>query len=77
MSKARDLINAHLYPVLATFTVVYGTIQLAPIAKQARDMNACVQRGIEANDHFRDTSSHRAISVAACNGMGQVKWFFD
>ena len=32
MSKARDLINAHLYPVLATFAVVYGAIQIAPIA---------------------------------------------
>jgi hypothetical protein len=35
MSKARDLINAHLYPLLATittFAVVYGVIQIAPIA---------------------------------------------
>ena len=27
MNKARDLINAHLYPVLATFAVVYGAIR--------------------------------------------------
>lgn len=43
MSKARVLINAHLYPVLATFAVVYGAIQIAPIAQQARDINACVE----------------------------------
>ena len=42
MSKARDLINAHLYPVLATFAVIYGAIQIAPIAQQARHFNACV-----------------------------------
>ena len=34
MSKVRDLINAHLYPVLATFAVVYGAIQIAQIANQ-------------------------------------------
>ena len=42
MSKARDLINAHLYPVLATFAVIYGAIQIAPIAQQARYFNSCV-----------------------------------
>ena len=42
MSKARDLINAHLYPVLATFAVLYGSIQIAPIAQQARTWNMCV-----------------------------------
>tara|TARA_B100000674_G_scaffold497573_1_gene531847 strand:+ start:831 stop:1220 length:390 start_codon:yes stop_codon:yes gene_type:complete len=42
MSKARDLINAHLYPVLATFAVIYGAIQIAPIAQQARTFNACM-----------------------------------
>ena len=36
MSKARDLINTHLYTVLATFAVVYGAIQIAPIANQAK-----------------------------------------
>ena len=44
MSKARDLINAYLYPVLATFAVIYGAIQIAPIAQQARSYNACVQQ---------------------------------
>ena len=39
MFKVRDLINAHLYPVLATFAVVYGAIQIAPVANQARQYN--------------------------------------
>ena len=43
MSKTRDLINAHLYPVLATFAVIYGAIQIAPIAQQARYFNRCVE----------------------------------
>jgi len=43
MSKARDLINAHLYPVLATFAVIYGAIQIAPIAQQARDIEMCAK----------------------------------
>ena len=42
MSKTRDLINAHLYPVLATFTVIYGSIQIAPIAQQAPYFTRCV-----------------------------------
>ena len=42
MSKARELINAHLFPVLATFAVIYGAIQIAPIAQQARTWNSCV-----------------------------------
>jgi hypothetical protein len=44
MSKARDLINTHLYPVLAIFAVVYGAIQIAPIANQARHYNIWVER---------------------------------
>ena len=39
MSKVSDLINAHLYPVLATFAVVYGAIRIAPVANQARQYN--------------------------------------
>jgi len=59
MNNARDLINAHLYPVLATFSVIYFAIQIAPIAQQARSFNACVeQRGAI------DTASN----VMSCNG---------
>ena len=43
MSKVRDLINAHLYQVLATLAVVYGAIQIAPIANQARHYNTFVE----------------------------------
>ena len=79
MSKARDLINAHLYPVLATFTVIYGAIQIAPIAQQARDMNACVQRGVEVNEQIEDASQRRAMSTAYCNGWthGDNHWFHE
>ena len=43
ISKARDIINAHFCPLLATFTVVYGAIQIAPISNQARHYNRCVE----------------------------------
>ena len=43
MSKVSDLINAHLYPVLATFAVVYEAKQIAPIANQARHYNTYVE----------------------------------
>ena len=46
--KARDLINVHLFTVLATFAVVYGAIQIAPIANQVNHYNACVA-GLIAN----------------------------
>ena len=71
MSKVRDLINAHLYPVLATFSVIYGAIQIAPISHQARSFNACVQQGVEKNRTGpKDPNSPqlRALSVAFCNG---------
>ena len=76
MSKARDLINAHLYPVLATFAVVYGAIQIAPIAQQARDMNACVERAVEMSNP-EDAGSIRAHAVAACNGVPSNRSLFE
>ena len=36
MAKTRELINAHLYPILASFSVVYFTIQIAPLTEHAR-----------------------------------------
>ena len=76
MSKARDLINAHLYPVLATFAVIYGAIQIAPIVQQARNMNACVQQGLKANPKAVeiDRGAAVAITVAVCNGDGTKGW---
>ena len=67
MSKARDLINAHLYPVLATFAVVYGAIQIAPIAQQARDMNTCVRQ--EKRSNTKEPSAYDTNrAVLKCNG---------
>lgn len=59
MSKARDMINAHLYPVLATFSVIYFAIQIAPIAQQARDFNSCVDGA---------KTQGKTDAVSFCNG---------
>ena len=69
MSKARDLINAHLYPVLATFAVVYGAIQIAPIAQQAREFNECARLHRELA-RYADPAYPlgRVRAVQACNG---------
>ena len=74
MSKARDLINAHLYPVLATFAVVYGAIQIAPIANQARHYNTCVEGLIASFEKKGDKYNHHHIGYghflpeAICKG---------
>ena len=60
-SKGRDLINEHLYPVLATFTVVYGAIQIAPIANQARHYNNCVEGLIASFEKKGDKYIHHHI----------------
>ena len=66
MSKARDLINSHLYPVLATFSVIYFAIQIAPIANQARDFDHCVDEVIQgAEGSFAEK---RALATRKCNG---------
>ena len=43
MSRVRDLINVHLFPVLPSFAVIYGAIQIAPIANQVGHYNICVE----------------------------------
>ena len=70
MSKARDLINAHLYPVLATFAVVYGAIQIAPIAQQARLFNECARLHRLEVANWSDPAGPRprVRAVQACNG---------
>ena len=69
MSKARDLINAHLYPVLATFAVVYGAIQIAPIAQQARHFNACVAAVLDGAEYLKDEPIRgRTLPVKNCSG---------
>jgi len=60
MSKTKDLINAHLYPVLATFTVIYGSIQMAPIGQKARYFNRC------ADAAPREINTARAVMF--CHG---------
>lgn len=64
MDKARDLINAHLYPVLATFAVIYGAIQIAPLANQARHFNQCV----ESIEEVTGQPLNGIGAVAVCNG---------
>tara|TARA_B100000085_G_scaffold173630_1_gene158184 strand:+ start:463 stop:720 length:258 start_codon:yes stop_codon:yes gene_type:complete len=64
MDKARDLINAHLYPVLATFVVIYGAIQIAPMANQARHFNQCV----ETIEEVTGKPLNGIGAVAVCNG---------
>ena len=63
MSKLRDQINAHLYPVLATFSVIYFAFQIIPIAQQAREFNACVQT-------MNTDPIKRYSAVHYCNGAG-------
>ena len=43
MSIKSAPINALVYPILATFSVVYFAIQIAPIAERARKFNGCVE----------------------------------
>ncbi|AKN61495.1 hypothetical protein WB44_10780 [Synechococcus sp. WH 8020] len=66
MPNARDLINAHLYPVLATFSVIYFAIQIAPIANQTRYFDHCVDEVIkEAKGIFAEK---RAFAAKLCTG---------
>ena len=66
MSKAREMINAHLYPVLATFSVIYFSIQIAPIANQARYFDHCVDEVIK--DAKGSFAQKRAFAVNRCSG---------
>ena len=69
MSQARELINAHLYPVLLVFAVIYGAIQVSPMANQARYFNHCVDEVIrESNVQKMSFAERRALGVKVCNG---------
>ena len=69
MSQARELINAHLYPVLLVFAVIYGAIQISPLANQARYFNHCVDEVIrESNVQKMSFAERRALGVKVCNG---------
>ena len=72
--KGRDVFNAHLYPVSATFAVVNGAIQIAPIANQARHYNTCVEGLIASFEKKGDKYTHHHIGYghflpeAICKG---------
>jgi len=69
MSQARELINAHLYPVLLVFAVIYGAIQVSPMANQARYFNHCVDEVIrESTVQKMSFAQKRALAVKLCNG---------
>ena len=69
MSQARELINAHLYPVLLVFAVIYGAIQISPMANQAWYFNHCVDAAIrESNVQKLSFAQKRALGVRLCNG---------
>ena len=69
MSQARELINAHLYPVLLVFAVIYGAIQVSPMANQARYFNHCVDEVIRENTVQKMSfAQRRALAVKLCNG---------
>ena len=69
MSQARELINAHLYPVLLVFAVIYGAIQVSPMANQARYFNHCVDDVIrESTVQKMSFAQRRALAVKLCNG---------
>ena len=70
MSQARDLINAHLYPVLLVFAVIYGAIQISPLANRARYFNHCVDEVIrESAEESMTFAEKRALGVKLCNGQ--------
>jgi|TARA_B100000073_G_C23327000_1_gene409158 hypothetical protein len=69
MSQARELINAHLYPVLLVFAVIYGAIQVSPVANQARYFNHCVDEVIrDISVEKMSFAEKRARGVRLCNG---------
>ena len=67
MSKVRDMINAHLYPALALFSVIYFSIQIQPMATEARSKTKCYKTAksiLNANK----AESANMMAVAYCNG---------
>ena len=64
MPKISELINAHLYPILASLSVVYFAIQIAPLAESARKFNGCVETiKTETGQTMKGVGE-----VAFCNG---------
>ena len=64
MPKIRELINAHLYPILASFSMMYFAIQIAPLAEIARRFSRCMENiKTETGQAMK-----RVGAVAFCNG---------
>lgn len=81
MSKTRDLINAHLLPILATVStgslvgilliIDAGLSNLAQISQQAKNHNSCVYTIINMPENQRPRSiklKGMAGAVRYCNG---------
>ena len=78
MSNLRDIVNAHLYPVLAIFGIAYGAIQVAPLDEQSRNFSHCVNnaqigiinlsgteiKDVDGNSGFIE----RPVAVHYCSG---------
>ena len=79
MSKARDMINAHLFPVLgvvATVSSVSIAVSLRPIAEQATRWNTCYSDSItwyQANKPDWTMQDQEVFASNFCNGGIPVK----
>ena len=74
MSKAREMINAHLFPVLglvATVSSVSIAVSLRPIAEQATRWNICYSDSIawyQANKPDWTVQDQEVFAANFCNG---------
>lgn len=79
MSKAREMINAHLFPVLglvATVSSVSIAVSLRPIAEQATRWNTCYADSIawyQANKPDWTVQDQEVFASNFCNGGMPVK----
>jgi len=79
MSKAREMINAHLFPVLglvATVSSVSIAVSLRPIAEQATRWNTCYADSIAwylANKPDWTVQDQEVFASNFCNGGMPVK----
>ena len=79
MSKARDMINAHLFPVLgivATASVTSIAISLLPVARHSERWNVCYNDAIAWYDAAKPDWTVQDKEVFAsnfCNGGIPVK----
>ena len=67
MSKVRDMINAHLYPVLALFSVIYFSDSNPAYGQEARSKTKCYQTATSILNANKAESA-TMMAVAYCNG---------